>query len=390
MSPLNHEHQNENTTPALEVVDSDVPASIDMSNVAEMSLFLDKSGESDESRNFRLVNLSEFPRDSEGRILYGDEALNPNLEFLLLQGSEEPDFSSGKGYKGLRRGEGIMLGRGKDNPLRERFDFPDTVSREHAFLALSEDGKVLLEDLKSTNGVSYRLESSNEQFAGKDSSAESPLDTMSESEKEFLKAFPVINAPESVPESKYNRYDLLFMDDGPEKEDLERAIRDEDAKNQPLVEARRRYEDLVSDESRDYSKAMLETGLGANPQIKGILAENGYHSDTGEMVDAIRTNPKVRARVAMHLSQKLDKATLQSPDMFGERITNNSYNNMKTDHVTGQKWRSRDYAIKLALDMLGGSFSERREGSDPIEYDDANRPIRGQHRAAARDLIFVP
>lgn len=387
--PLSHEHYDEPNLPSLEVVEPGEPSFIDLSEKNEINLYLNETGESsDEDASFRLISLQESPRDADGNIIYNGQTLNKNVAFLLVQGKNDPDWKSGKGYKGLRPGEVITLGRSENNPLKDRFNLSKkTISREHMLLAVPEEGGgIFVENLDSTNGVSY----STEQISGSEGGVENAIDTLSETEQSYLKAFPVIERPEDLPKSSLNPYDLMFMDDGPEKQALRQALHEEELNNGPLIEAHKAYEELVNDETRDYSKAVIEMGLGSNPRLKAILTENGLDSDFGAMVDAIRTNPKVRAGVAEYFSEKLDRAVMQSPDAFGERIVNNSPGNLKSDHMTGKKRMSRDYVTKLVLDMLGGSFSEKREGHDPIEYDNEGRPKIGQHRSAAKDVIFTP
>jgi pSer/pThr/pTyr-binding forkhead associated (FHA) protein len=387
--PLSHEQYDQPKASGLEVVESGDPSFIDLSEKSEIGLYLNEKGESgDKDEGFRLINLQDYPRDEKGNILYSGQRLNKNVSFLLVQGEGDPDWKSGKGFKGLRPGEVVTLGRSENNPLKDRFNLSSkTISREHMLLAVPEEGGgIFIENLNSTNGVSY----SSELVSSDSVESEGGIDELSDTEELYLKMFPVVEKPQDLPESNLNPYDLMFMDDGPEKQALRQALHDEELENGPLIEAHKNYEALVNAETSEYSKAIIEMSLQANPQLKDILAENGLDGDYGAMVDAIRTTPKVRAGVAEYFSNKLDRAVMEAPGTFGERVVNNSHGNLKSDHMTGRKRMSRDYVTKLVLDMLGGSFSEKREGNDPIEYDNEGRPKIGQHRSAARDILFIP
>lgn len=81
-----------------------------------------------------------------------DARKNWNVPYLLID-LENFDYKIKKGYKGIRDGEKVSVGR--ENPLR--FDFPPTFSYKH-FNVSFEQGIFTVEDLKSADGTVVKLE----------------------------------------------------------------------------------------------------------------------------------------------------------------------------------------------------------------------------------------
>lgn len=99
-------------------------------------------------KHFQIISVKDNPRFRVSH-LFTDPA-----SFDLAQGD--------KGFKGLREGRPVVIGR--SSPDAQRFDLPQTISREH-LLVLIEKGKLILEDLNSTHGTfvrKNRFEPSNE------------------------------------------------------------------------------------------------------------------------------------------------------------------------------------------------------------------------------------
>lgn len=151
-------------------------------------------------------------------------------------------------------------------------------------------------------------------------------------------------------------------------------------------EARQYYDRFVTDENRAAAHEVL-MGRYLNPDIRRVLNEHGLASGDMESVDAIREDPEVRFAVAKVLAEKLDKI-LEYPNKLGGRI-NFPNKQLKTDHELNKKYTSQDYAILMALKMLGGEFAKNRPGvTDKIELNGRGEAIQGQHRHAAETLLF--
>jgi len=76
-----------------------------------------------------------------------------DADYLLIDPATFDQENSKTGYKGIRENEPFTLGR--NNPLR--FELPNTVSRVHLKIEL-KNGKLIIEDLDSTNGTVLQLE----------------------------------------------------------------------------------------------------------------------------------------------------------------------------------------------------------------------------------------
>ncbi len=79
-----------------------------------------------------------------------------NAEYLLIDPETFRSDNPSTGYKGIRKNEPVILGRG----FPSRFNFPGTVSRTHLKIVLKDDDTFLIEDLGSTNGTTIRYGSS--------------------------------------------------------------------------------------------------------------------------------------------------------------------------------------------------------------------------------------
>lgn len=152
-----------------------------------------------------------------------------------------------------------------------------------------------------------------------------------------------------------------------------------------LDKQREYYDRYVTDENRLSSLISLEETIKSTPHLGDILEGSGIDPNSLAAVDAIRENEEVRLAVAKVIAEKLDYlADVEHADL-GYRVLNNSE---KTDGISGKRYKSRDYAVLMALKEIGGEFSTRIEGSDRIE-DAGNGNITGQHRHAARAALFT-
>lgn len=121
--------------------------------VAELRLGI---GQHDEAAGSRLhvIDLRGLPLDINGARDYNGHPLDPAVNFLLVSG--ELDWENTKGFKGIRPGERVFLGR---NHLRDRFPTvsPKT-SRTHAELHLDDKtGALVLHDTNSRNGTTLTI-----------------------------------------------------------------------------------------------------------------------------------------------------------------------------------------------------------------------------------------
>lgn len=93
------------------------------------------------------VKIVDVKRDlSPGELSGGGYSLNPETDVLVV--TKEFDVGADKGFKGLRDGERILIGR--DQP--GRFEFDKGVSRDHAAIRREGD-TVFVTDRRSTNGT---------------------------------------------------------------------------------------------------------------------------------------------------------------------------------------------------------------------------------------------
>lgn len=156
----------------------------------------------------------------------------------------------------------------------------------------------------------------------------------------------------------------------------------------PEQEQQRKYYDrFVTEENKQASLEVLARSARIDPEIARILQDAGLDVVSAASVDAIRENPDVRYEVAKHLVQKLDQMANRAPQDFGWRIEKNSPNNLKADPQTGQRMRSRLYAVSMAMKMMGGEFSFR-DADDSLAYDEQGRVAVAQHRDAAQVLLY--
>jgi len=78
--------------------------------------------------------------------------LHPSIKILLLE--SDFDIDKDKGYKALRPDESVTLGRLHQQSVYRFNKFPETVSKNHALITHSADGKTItVEDLQSHNGT---------------------------------------------------------------------------------------------------------------------------------------------------------------------------------------------------------------------------------------------
>lgn len=165
------------------------------------------------------------------------------------------------------------------------------------------------------------------------------------------------------------------------------ALAEQEYNNSPEGRAVRFYNEFVTPENEAESLRILESFYKACPEAESILKNRGIDPKSSEAVTAIRENEDVRYEFAKLLTDRLDVLAAEDGSDLGDRIINNSYNNLKVDQVNGRdRYLSRQYAVLLALHMLGGSFSWQKAKKD--DFQDYGRKPNGQvtqmqHRHAA-------
>lgn len=111
----------------------------------------DREGLSALGLRLDVVDLRSAPRDGDGR-LYDGQVFGSSIDYLVIQG--QPDWQNGTGFKGLRKGESLTIGR-HDPVSAKRFDLSHPlISRSHATISDLEGG-LAIEDNNSSNGTMY-------------------------------------------------------------------------------------------------------------------------------------------------------------------------------------------------------------------------------------------
>jgi len=111
--------------------------------------------------DFLLLDVRESPL--VGRFAFpfaavegGGMSFSQGIDFLLVSKDFDPtDSNSETGYKGLRQGQAVALGRAHH---RERFDYSEETSKEHVVVSFDDSGNITVRDLNSTNGTLLRAE----------------------------------------------------------------------------------------------------------------------------------------------------------------------------------------------------------------------------------------
>lgn len=111
--------------------------------------------EHDPSRTFDVVDLRGIQEDEEGWKLYDGERWGSDVQFLLMQPSVH-DVDPQRGYKALRTGDSLVLGR-EDKLLNDRFELSGAISRQHVSIELDENDDLVVTDRNSTNGTSLEV-----------------------------------------------------------------------------------------------------------------------------------------------------------------------------------------------------------------------------------------
>lgn len=101
------------------------------------------------SMPLKVIDLRGLPVNDKGdKVMLDGRTINGTGAFLI-EAPGQLDLNKGTGFKLIREGESVTLGRGT---YKGRFTMPDTVSRQHAEISYT-DGVLTLTDLGSANAT---------------------------------------------------------------------------------------------------------------------------------------------------------------------------------------------------------------------------------------------
>lgn len=303
-----------------------------------------EASEANSTERFSVIDLRNNERNERGAIVYEGQELSPHLSYLITQPGVPIDWKAGTGYKGLRKGEVVDMGRTQDT-VKNRFTFPDTASRLHFTVAVDNEGLLMIEDAGSTNGTSYETQGG--------VSEEIPVE-LGENEQRQKYLHELFALPDPQGKDRFGN-------------DLDRRLK-------------------VTEQSK--ADAALAYRF-ADGDIKSIVGEYAreYHGAFREeqMANVLFQDEALRLRLGEYLLEKIEQNDIKRslPSRFFRP------DDMKNPNYVGyKKMTSQEYAAVLALSMLDGTFKAPSGDSDPIEseYGDI---IRGQHRYAALRLLGI-
>lgn len=111
----------------------------------------DREGMDASGLRLDIIDLRSAPIEEGGK-MYAGQIFGSSIDYLVVQG--QPDWEKGTGFKGLRKGESLTIGR-TDPVSSKRFQLGSPlISRSHATLS-DLDGGLVIEDNGSANGTMY-------------------------------------------------------------------------------------------------------------------------------------------------------------------------------------------------------------------------------------------
>lgn len=144
-----------------------------------------------------------------------------------------------------------------------------------------------------------------------------------------------------------------------------------------------------------YSSMNWLKGL-AGTNIKSIIDEYAPYGigddfeDFKQTINEIRKNRQLRCQLLKFFEGKLETLRQVAPDSLPERVRYDDPGNLKHPNHPGypDKMTSPEYAAVLALSMIDGSFNPELEENIESDRRKDGTPIYGQHREAARIVLF--
>lgn len=186
----------------------------------------------------------------------------------------------------------------------------------------------------------------------------------------------------SVAKMPEPEYDYLFAPD--DSYGVELTLHQRESAN---IAAEQRNMVVVTDETRKDALDALQQSLRFNPELNRLIS--GAHPEalpgSLAMVDAIRLEPGLRMEIGKYFLDKISRRVATLPERLRDN-TEKSPRRRGYAHIP--RLTSREYVALLCLAMLDGSFDSQSAASDPITYDSRGEVEFGQHRSAARDILF--
>lgn len=374
-----HEYQSaqdkaEKTVLKIEAVSPDDPARIDLTtdddgSTRHLDIFVGDTealteSATDDPNRFMVVDLQHMPRDENGKVLYEGQKLASDVCYLMIQPASL-DWSRGKGYKGIRFGEVVDMGR-KQEQTSERFNFTQMTSANHFTIAADKDGTLLLADRHSTNGTAYQIVAeSPKQVDVEEVTRDADRSTEETHANELLAEFQVKSEP--VPEvgnieGAPVQGDLLSIDDGGE------ASVAEDADEQLLGTEGESALDEVKNEYETDEALLHAANVEYKRQIQGVIDEfnetvtsriRRLAGDIEEVEGSLRMVEQTYDSSLNDLSQLIRRIDNGEIDSRGLNIILNEVQGA-IDYARRQFMRSQE-SIHTA--RLGGSAGEDIDSS---------------------------
>lgn len=360
---------NEKETPFTKtvLVERSVPKDAPMGTprAVEEWFLSDKKDERGHSIAYSRVPLNEQEEASIPHKAVSELALNPEVQARLAE----------------RLGQSRDVGREAIGVVMLPSEGIDTHNAESVMAAEADSAVQPVEtpSISSPNVVSLDLSSSD---VYKDASEKGEKDPV------LSRVFAPLERPQDPVDSIVNKnYDYLFASDDVNEAEVAK-YKAQDEKDRPIREAQAEYDSFVTDETRALAAEQLDRTLKRDRELQDILLKYSQFTPSLETVDALRTNKDLRYDVGTHLLNKLDMLASMHPELFGNRILNNTMKNNNFNKMTPSNITTRQYATTLALAMIDGSFNGDKQASDDVTmYNEQGKIIYGQHRDAARTIL---
>lgn len=371
--------------------------------VGDVDIFL---GTSD--AKLSIVRVADLPQDSQGDHVYYGIKINPKIPFLI---------TGDDGYKGLRIGEQVKLGRDSSYGASKRFPFLKRIletSREHVTISADDQGCLSIED-HSTNGtqVDYSTLDSPE---GSNPWADTIIDRRGGSTWDDLADYD--SKPEIKPAS--NEKVSADLERFPERvrllaTPLERNLVG-DLFQQSDDQSLKRFEEMFSDDSeddhqfgyRDVERAAVRIpkreqvssrsiedaeiileGLMCNTQFNSLVGNSKQSSDT--IMNKLRSDHVLRCEVITMFMDAIQSVRRKNDDSLASRVMSDDPDNLKSANSDGYehigKMLSSEYVAVLMLSMLDGSFDANRADTTWSHNNKDGSRGYGQHREAAMHVL---
>lgn len=107
--------------------------------------------------SYMIVDLASAPGDEHGNRWFQGSLVHGSTRYLLVDANlQKIDMERARGFKGVRTGETVTIGRADETAVR-RFNPSEYVSRNHFSVTLLENGQLQIQDNGSSNGTRIRF-----------------------------------------------------------------------------------------------------------------------------------------------------------------------------------------------------------------------------------------